>query len=89
MTDTVIDRFNIIGKYQPEPFLFNDHRGQIIGYDGVEITGVDRDENDAPLPKVENEKDNIYDQEDQEEVYPEQEDQNIQQPLKVELEPLG
>ena len=77
MLDKVIERFNILGKYQPEPFLFNDCKGQIIGYDDVEITGVDGDENEAPQPKTDNENDNIYYQKDQWEVYPKQEDRTI------------
>ena len=48
---------------------------------------MDGDENETPV-KIEN-KNNLDYQEDQEEVHPEQEDQTIiQQPIKVELEPL-
>ena len=45
ITDTFIDRVNLLGKYQPEILLFTDHKVQLIIYGGVEITLVDRDEN--------------------------------------------
>ena len=82
MPDTVIDRVNPLVKYQQQISVFNDSKVQIIGYDDGELTGVDGDENDAPL-KIENEND-LKDQEDQDEVHPEQQDQTIiQQPVKV------
>ena len=54
MPDTVIDRVNLLGKYQQEQ-LFTDHKVQIIGDGDVELTGVDGDgdENEAPI-KIEN-----------------------------------
>ena len=85
--DTVIDRVNIIVKYQQELLVFTGRNSRIIGYDDVDITGVDGDgdENESPLKKL-NENEFDY-QEDQEEVHPDQEDQNIiQQPIKLELE---
>ena len=83
MPDTVIYRFNMLGKYQQEILVFTDYRFQIIGDGDVYIKGVDGngDENQAPL-KIGNE--NYFDyQEDQEEFHPDQEDQTIQQPIKV------
>ena len=73
MTDTVIVRVNLLGKYQQEILLFNDPKGWIIGDGNVELTGVDGygDENEAPL-KIENEND-LDSQEDQEEVHTDQE----------------
>ena len=61
MPDTVIYRFNILGKYQQEILIFTDCRGQLTGDGDVEITGVERggDENEAPL-NIENENDLDY-----------------------------
>ena len=44
--DTVIDRVNILGKYQQELSVFTDHRGQIIVDGDVDLTGVDGDEDE-------------------------------------------
>ena len=51
MPDTVIDRFNILGKDQQDLFVFTGHRDQLIGDGDVELTWVhgDGDENEAPL----------------------------------------
>ena len=38
MTDTVIDRVNLFGKYQPKLLLFTDHRGQLIVDSYVNLT---------------------------------------------------
>ena len=42
----VIDRVNILGKYQQELSVFTDHRGQIIVDGDVDLTGVDGDEDE-------------------------------------------
>ena len=57
-------------------------RGQLIGDGDGNITGVDGDgdENEAPI-NIENENHLDY----QEEFHPNQEDQTIQHPVKVEL----
>ena len=89
MIDTVIDWVNLLGKDQQYLLVFTDSKGRLIRDSDVELTGVDMDgdENETPV-KIEN-KNNLDYQEDQEEVHPEQEDQTIiQQPIKVELEPL-
>ena len=58
MSDIVIDRVNLLVKYQQDILVFTCFNGRIIGDGDVEITGVDRDwdgdENEAPL-KIENE----------------------------------
>ena len=71
MPDTVIDRVNLLGKDQPEILVFTDRKGQIIGDNDVYLTGVDGDENQAPL-QIENENDIEYkqDQEEQEDANP-------------------
>ena len=86
MPDTVIGRVNILGKYQLEILVFTDRKGRLIGDGDVNLTGVDRDENEAQL-QIQNKNDPNY-QEDQEKVRTEQEEQTIQQPIKVELESL-
>ena len=63
MPDAVIDRVNILGKYQQELLVFTDCNDWLIG-DGDgdgDLTGVDGDgdENEAPL-KIENENDLDY-----------------------------
>ena len=65
-----------------------DHKGQLIGDGDGNLTGVDGDgdENEAPI-NIENEN-NLNYQEDQEEFHTNQEDQTIQQPVKVELDTL-
>ena len=63
MPDTVIDRFNLLGKDQPEILAFSDRKGRLIADGDVELTGVDGDEKEASL-KIENENDIDY-QEDQ------------------------
>ena len=51
MPDTVIDRFNLLGKYQHDILIFTDCKGRIIGDGDVELTVVDGDgdENDPSL----------------------------------------
>ena len=51
MPYTVVDRLNILGKYQQELFLFTDCKGQIIVDCDVNIIRVNGggDENDAIL----------------------------------------
>ena len=69
--------------------IFTDLNGRLIGDAYVNLTGVDGhgDENEPPL-KIENKNDLDY-QDDQGEVHTDQEVQaNIQQPVKVELQPL-
>ena len=63
--------------------IFTDRNGWILGDSDFELTVVDEhwDENEAPL-KIENEN-NIDYQKDHEEFHPNQEDQPIQQPVKV------
>ena len=65
--------------------VYTYHKGQLIGYGDVKLTGVDGDgdENEAPI-KIENVNYLDY-QEDHEEFHPNKEDQIIQQPVKVEL----
>ena len=65
-----------------------DHKGKLIGYGDGNLTGLDGDgdENEAPI-NIENGNHIDY-QEDQEEFHPNQEDQTIQQPVKVELDTL-
>ena len=43
---TVINRVNVLGKYQPENFIINDRKGRQIGK--YEITGVKGDQNVTP-----------------------------------------
>ena len=43
--DTVIDRVNLLGKYQPGILVLTDSKGQLIRDGDVEITGVDGDGN--------------------------------------------
>ena len=89
MPDTVIDWVDLIGKYLQYILLFTDCKGWLIGDGDVEISVVhgDGNENDA-LIKIVNEIYFDY-QEDQEEFHPDQDDQTIiQQPVKIELEPL-
>ena len=61
------------------------HKGQLIGDGDDNITGVDGDgdENEAPI-NIENENHLDY----QEEFHPNQEDETIQQTVKVELDNL-
>ena len=40
---TVIDRVNVLGKDQPEHFIFNNRKGQQVGES--EITGLEGDQN--------------------------------------------
>ena len=44
MPETVIDRVSLLGNYQPKILIFADHKGLLIGYGGVDLTGVDGDE---------------------------------------------
>ena len=85
MPDTVIYRVKILGKYQPGILVFTDRMGRIIGDGDAETKGLDGDENEAPLIKIDKKKDNLDNKGDQEEVHPEQEEQTIQQPVKVKL----
>ena len=39
--ETVIDRVNILGKYQKKILVFTDRKGRLIVDGDVEITGVD------------------------------------------------
>ena len=67
-----------------------DHKVQLIGDGDGNLTGVDGDgdgdENEAPI-NIENESHLDY-QDDQEEFHTNQEDQTIQQPVKIELDTL-
>ena len=73
MPDKVIERVNILGKYQPDLLVFTDGKGRIIVGGDVDLTGVEGDENENQAPlKIENENDLDY-QEDQEEFLPKQE----------------
>ena len=56
MPDTVIYRVKILGKYQPGILVFTDRMGQIIGDGDAETKGLDGDENEAPLIKVDKKK---------------------------------
>ena len=51
ITDTVVDRVNILGKYQQSLLIFTDLSSRLTGDGDVELTEVDRDgyENEAPL----------------------------------------
>ena len=51
MPDTVINKFNILGKYQQELLGFTDCTGRLIGYGDFEFTGADGEggENEVPL----------------------------------------
>ena len=86
--DKVIDRVNLLGKYQQQLLVSTDNKVQLIGYGNVKITGVDGDgdENEAPI-NIENENHLNY-QEYQEEFHTDQEDQTIQQSIKFELDTL-
>ena len=86
MTDTVIERVDLLGRDQQELLVFTDQKGRLIEDSGFELTGVDGEENEAPL-QIEN-KNDIYHQEYLEEVHTEQEDLIFQQTIKVELYPL-
>ena len=86
MPDTVSDQLNMLGKYEQELLVFNCHRGRLIGDVDVYLTGVDGDANEYPL-KIESKNDLNY-QENQEGFHTNQEDQTIQQPNKVKLDPL-
>ena len=44
MPDTVITRFNALGRYQPEQLIFTDRRGLTIS--DVKISGVDPSDGD-------------------------------------------
>ena len=65
--------------------VFTDIKDQLVGDGGVELTGLDGDENEAPL-KFDNENHLGY-QEYQEELHPDQYDQTIQRLIKVEVGP--
>ena len=83
--DKFIDLVNILSKYQQQLLVYTNHKGQLIGDGDGNITGVDEDgdENEAPI-NIENENRLDY----QQELYLNQEDQTIQQPVKVELDTL-
>ena len=51
--DTVIGHVNLLGKYPPDILVFAYFKGLLIGYGDIELTGVNGDENDAPL-QIEN-----------------------------------
>ena len=80
-----IDLVNILVKYQQQLLVSTTNKGQLIGDGDGNLTGVDGDgdENEAP---INNENENHLDY--QEEFHPNQEDQTIQQPVKVELDTL-
>ena len=59
MPDIVINRVNMLGKYQPDILVFTDCKGWIIVYGDVGITGVNGYENEVPL-QIENENDLDY-----------------------------
>ena len=61
MPDTVTGRFNILGTYQQDLFLFTDRKDHLIGDGAVDLTGVDEDgdENKSSLT-IENENDLDY-----------------------------
>ena len=61
MSDIVLDRANLLRKYQQEILVFTDCKGVIIGYGDVELTEVNiyGDKNEAPL-KIENKNDLDY-----------------------------
>ena len=40
MTDTVIERFNLLVKYQQYLLVFTDYSGQLIGDVDIDLTGV-------------------------------------------------
>ena len=61
--DTVIDRVNLLGKEQPEIFIFTNIRDQLIRDDDVKITGVDGDEKEAPILRIGEKNNNIDNQE--------------------------
>ena len=61
--DTVIDRVNLLGKEQPEIFIFTNIRDQLIRDDDVKITGVDGDEKEAPILRIGKKNNNIDNQE--------------------------
>ena len=55
ITKTVIDRFNVLGKYQPEHFIFTDRKGRKIGES--DIIGVQGDQNVTPQILIEQDDD--------------------------------
>ena len=61
--DIVIDRVNLLGKEQPEIFIFTNIRDQLIRDDDVKITGVDGDEKEAPILRIGEKNNNIDNQE--------------------------
>ena len=63
--DAVIDRFNRLGRYQPQLMAFSDCKRQHIRDGNVGITGVDGGENKVPLLQIDNKNDNLGNQEDQ------------------------
>ena len=85
MTDTIIDQVDLLGKYQREILVFTDCKICIIGDGDTELTGLDGDGalNEPPL-KIENKNDIDY----QEDFHHKKEDQTIQKPVRVELDPL-
>ena len=60
--DIVIDRVNLLGKEQPEIFIFTNIRDQLIRDDDVKITGVDGDEKEAPILRIGKKNNNIDNQ---------------------------
>ena len=55
----VINRVNVLGKYQPGHFIFTDIKGRKI--DESDITGVEGDQNGTPQIFIE-EDDDLYEQ---------------------------
>ena len=56
---TMINRVNVLGKYQPEHFIFTDRKGRKIGES--DITRVEGDQNRTPQILIE-EDDNLDEQ---------------------------
>ena len=52
---TFINQVNVIGKYQPENFIFTDRKGRKIGES--KITGVEGDQNRTPQTLIEEDDD--------------------------------
>ena len=51
----MINRVNVLGKNQPEHFIFNNIKGRKIGES--EITGVERDQTETPKVLIEEDDD--------------------------------
>ena len=51
----MINRVNVLGKDQPEHFIFTDRKGRKIGESG--ITGIEKDQNVTPQILIEEDDD--------------------------------